>query len=71
MANEAKNLTEKPYTDMNKVLAIKKVLYTPGAWNNFKPIEYDFDDVKKNSSKKLLNQYAYCPSSKQIGRAHV
>ncbi len=45
-------------TSMDKMLAVKKYLYEAGAWNNFKPYQYDFKDPKGTLVKnKLLHNY--------------
>jgi regulator of sirC expression with transglutaminase-like and TPR domain len=45
-------------TSMDKMLAVKKYLYEAGAWNNFKPYQYDFNDPKGTKVKnKLLPNY--------------
>lgn len=45
-------------TSMQKMLAVKKYLYEAGAWNNFKPYQYDFKDPKGTLVKnKLLPNY--------------
>jgi regulator of sirC expression with transglutaminase-like and TPR domain len=45
-------------TSMQKMLALKKYLYEAGAWNNFKPYQYDFTDPKGTLIKnKLLPNY--------------
>jgi regulator of sirC expression with transglutaminase-like and TPR domain len=45
-------------TSMQKMLAVKKYLYEAGAWNDFKPYQYDFNDPKGTKVKnKLLPNY--------------
>ncbi|MFZ2726505.1 MAG: transglutaminase family protein [Methylococcaceae bacterium] len=45
-------------TSMDKMLAIKKYLYQAGAWNNYQPYQYDFNDPKGTLVKnKLLSTY--------------
>lgn len=45
-------------TSMDKMLAVKKYLYEAGAWNNYKPYQYDFKDPKGTLVKnKLLPNY--------------
>jgi regulator of sirC expression with transglutaminase-like and TPR domain len=45
-------------TSMQKMLAVKKYLYEAGAWNDFKPYQYDFNDPKGTKVKnKLLPTY--------------
>lgn len=45
-------------TSMDKMLAVKKYLYETGAWNDFKPYQYDFKDPKGTLVKnKLLPNY--------------
>ncbi|MDP1615219.1 MAG: transglutaminase family protein [Methylococcales bacterium] len=40
-------------TSRDKMLAIRKYLYEPGAWNNNQPYQYDFDDPK---GTKIINK---------------
>jgi len=43
---------------MKKMQAVKKYLYTPGQWNNYKAYQYDFDDpLGTKISNKLLSNY--------------
>lgn len=45
-------------TSMDKMLAIKKYLYEAGAWNDFKPYQYDFNNPKGTLIRnKLLPNY--------------
>lgn len=45
-------------TSMQKMLAVKKYLYEAGAWNDFKPYQYDFTDPKGTLVRnKLLPNY--------------
>lgn len=43
---------------MEKMLAVKKYIYTPGEWNNYKAYQYDFDDpLGTKITNKLLSNY--------------
>lgn len=43
---------------MDKMLAIKRYIYSPGPWNEYKPYHYDFDDpLGTKISNKLLPNY--------------
>lgn len=46
-------------TSMDKMLAIKKYLYEAGAWNNYQPYQYDFNDPTGTTQikNKLLPTY--------------
>ncbi|MCP3872887.1 MAG: hypothetical protein GY699_07000 [Desulfobacteraceae bacterium] len=45
-------------SQMDKMLAIKKYIYTSGTWNNYKAYHYDFDDpLGTKISNKLLSNY--------------
>ena len=44
MVGEIKSMLPSNASSMDKMLAIKRYIYTPGAWNHYKPYQYDFDD---------------------------
>ncbi len=58
MVGEIKSMLPSNASSMDKMLAIKRYIYTPGAWNHYKPYQYDFDDpLGTKISNKLLSNY--------------
>lgn len=58
MATEIKAMAGVGASSNTRMLALKRYLYEPGVWNNFRPYQYDLDDpLGKKISNKLLSNY--------------
>ncbi len=58
MVADIRSMLQKDAKAMDKMLAIKKYIYTPGTWNNHKAYQYDFSDpLGTKIANKLLPNY--------------
>lgn len=58
MIKDIQSMLPPEASSMDRMLAIKKYVYTPGAWNNYQSYQYDFDDpLGTKISNKLLPNY--------------
>ena len=58
MVKDIQSMLQPEASSMDRMLAIKKYVYSPGAWNDYQPYQYDFDDpLGTKISNKLLPNY--------------
>lgn len=58
MVRDIQSMLPSEASSMDRMLAIKKYVYAPGAWNNYQPYQYDFDDpLGTKVANKLLPNY--------------
>jgi regulator of sirC expression with transglutaminase-like and TPR domain len=58
LVTEIKTMPGFGASSTSKMLALKRYIYEPGEWNNFKPYQYDLDDpLGTKLSNKLLSNY--------------
>lgn len=58
MVKDIQSMLQPEASSMDRMLAIKKYVYTPGAWNDYQPYQYDFDDpLGTKITNKLLPNY--------------
>jgi len=58
MVRDIQSMLQPEASSMDRMLALKKYVYVSGAWNNYQPYQYDFDDpLGTKIANKLLQNY--------------